>query len=90
MESRGVAVHVGRFQVIGLVGIALIAIGGVLSVVLPQLSPPITTPLAVSWGLFLVGGLLFWIGVIGGVVEVIRGWSGARGHEAAGPSPPLR
>jgi hypothetical protein len=66
-------VRVGRFQIIGLVGVALVAVAGLLSVVLPQLSPPISTPLAIAWSLFAVGGLMFWVGVLGGIVEVIRG-----------------
>jgi len=63
--------HLGRFQVIGLVGVALFVIGAVLGVVLPQLSPPIYSPFGLSWALYAAGGLLFWVGVIGGVVEVI-------------------
>ncbi len=62
----------GRFQIIGLVGIGLAAIGALLAVVLPQLTPPVLTPLAVSWALFVVGGLLFCVGVVGGIVEVLR------------------
>ncbi len=90
MAARGIAVHVGRFQIIGLVGVALFAIGAVLGVVLPQLSPPIMVPLELSWGLFLVGGVLFWLGVIGGIIEVVRG--AARGPSAPGPgtAPRLR
>lgn len=82
--------HVGRFQILGLVGIGLMAIGAVLAVVLPQLSPPIDTPLGVSWALFLVGGLLFWIGVIGGIAEVVHGPGRRAGSRDSGPTPPLR
>ncbi len=77
----------GRFQIIGLVGIGLAAIGALLAVVLPQLTPPVLTPLAASWALFVVGGLLFWVGVMGGIVEVLRD-SRRRPVEPQSGSPP--
>lgn len=65
--------RLGPYQATGLIGVALFAVGAALAVVLPQLTPPIYTPLFLTWGLTAVGALLFWIGVIGGVAEVLRG-----------------
>ncbi len=82
--------HVGRFQVIGLVGIALFALGAVLAIVLPQMSPSYGGAIGLAWPLFLIGGVLFWVGVIGGVVEAFRGLSRRPGIPPAGLPPPPR
>ncbi len=82
--------RVGRFQVIGLVGIALFALGAVLAIVVPQMSPSYGGAIGLSWPLFLIGGVLFWVGVIGGVVEALRGPARRAGVRPAGLPPPPR
>lgn len=74
MTCRGTALRLSPFQIVGSIGIAFIALGGVFAIVLPQLSPPVSVPLEVSWALFLVGGILFWIGMIG---ELVRAFARA-------------
>lgn len=64
--------RVGRYQLLGLLGIALWAIGA-LPMVATQWSPTYFVPDAVTNGFFAVGAVLFWIGVLGGVYEAFRG-----------------
>lgn len=82
--------RVGRFQVIGLTGIALFVLGAVFSMILPQVSPTVNGSFGLSWPLWVLGGLLSWIGIIGGVYETLGDMSQRVGPASSGPLPPPR
>ncbi len=79
------------FQGIGVVGIVLVFVGGILAVVLPQMSATGTSPYTgLGMILFGLGGLLIVVGVIGGFMLAIRQAGERRGRERTGTLPPGR
>ncbi len=68
-------------QAIGLVGIALVLLGGLISNVFPQIGPT-STSYGAGLPLFLIGSVVVWIGILGswvqGIARATRAWDEVR------------
>ena len=86
--ARGMPLRIGLFQAIGLVGLALILVGGLANIVFPQLDPGFVAP-GVGLPLFLIGGVVLWVGILGawvqGIARATRVWDAVRKESAAPP-----
>ncbi len=80
--------RIGPFEVIGLLGIGLVIVGGLLSVVVPQVGLGVTT-FGLGVPLLGIGGVVLWVGIIGawiqGIARATRAWDEVRKDYTAPP-----
>ncbi len=80
-------VKIGIFQAIGLMGVGLFGVGGILNFFV-QMNPP-ANDFGVGLPLFLAGGVILWVGIIGawvqGIARATRAWDEVRKGYTAPP-----